>query len=188
MYKSFSIHINACTDATQFAYLFFDLLFMYIPNVFQTAFQICPLDLHTDAFYPSRASEINRRLAEISNGESERLLREVHDRNFSKQTCIVGLDWTYELEDLVEIVRCLSGQSLSTICKVMAEEYQQRGGGIPDLFLWRPDTEEVMFAEVKSANDRLSDTQRLWIHVLTGAGIRVELCNAVARETVVGDT
>lgn len=40
-----------------------------------------------------------------------------------------------------------------------------------------------MFAEVKSANDRLSDTQRLWIHVLTGAGIRVALCNAVAKST-----
>lgn len=64
----------------------------------------------------------------------------------------------------------------------MAEEYQQRGGGIPDLFLWNTETSEVMFSEVKSENDRLSDTQRLWIHVLTGAGIRVELCNAVARE------
>ena len=39
-----------------------------------------------------------------------------------------------------------------------------------------------MFAEVKSANDRLSDTQRLWIHVLTGAGVKVVLCNAVAKE------
>ena len=64
----------------------------------------------------------------------------------------------------------------------MAQEYQQRGGGIPDLFLWHKEKGEVMFAEVKSENDRLSDTQRLWIHVLTGAGIRVELANAVARE------
>lgn len=31
---------------------------------------------------------------------------------------------------------------------------------------------------VKSENDRLSDTQRLWIHVLTSAGVRVELCAA----------
>lgn len=53
---------------------------------------------------------------------------------------------------------------------------------MPDLMLWRTDTREVRFVEVKSANDRLSDTQRLWIHVLMGAGVRVELCNAVARE------
>jgi Fanconi-associated nuclease 1 len=64
----------------------------------------------------------------------------------------------------------------------MAQEYQQRGGGIPDLFLWNTERKEVMFSEVKSENDRLSDTQRLWIHVLIGAGVKVELCNAVARE------
>lgn len=69
----------------------------------------------------------------------------------------------------------------------MAQEYGQRGGGVPDLFLWKVLEEEgkvgeVKFAEVKSENDRLSDTQRLWIHVLSGAGVRVELCAALATE------
>ena len=64
----------------------------------------------------------------------------------------------------------------------MAQEYAQRGGGIPDLFLWRLDTKEVLFAEVKSENDRLSDTQRQWIHVLTGSGVKVELCHAEAKD------
>ena len=78
---------------------------------------------------------------------------------------------------------------------------------MPDLFLWKAGEEEegekgeskpgmenkgvltaakgngqVMFAEVKSENDRLSDTQRMWIDVLSGAGITVELCHAVASE------
>ena len=79
-------------------------------------------------------------------------------------------------------MHCFEGEALATLCKVMAQEYQQRGGGIPDLFLWRREKGEVLFVEVKSENDRLSDTQRLWIHVLSGAGVRVELCNAVARE------
>jgi len=167
---------------TLFGYLFYDVLFTYIPNVFQTPYQTCPLDLHTDAFYPSRASEINHRLVEIANGDAARLLQEVYLREKEKQTCIVGIDWSYEFEDLLEIVGSFRGEALATVCKVMAQEYQQRGGGIPDLFLWHPGNEEVMFAEVKSENDRLSDTQRLWIHVLTGAGIKVELCNAAAKE------
>ena len=167
---------------TLFGYLFYDVLFTYIPNVFQTPYQTCPLDLHTDAFYPSRASEINHRLVEIANGDASRLLQEVYDREHKKQTCIVGIDWSYDFDDLLEIVKCFQGEALATICKVMAQEYQQRGGGIPDLFLWHPENGEVMFSEVKSENDRLSDTQRLWIHVLTGAGIKVELCNAVAKE------
>ncbi|KAL1884807.1 hypothetical protein Plec18167_002399 [Paecilomyces lecythidis] len=167
---------------TLFGYLFYDIIFTYVPNVFQTPFQTCPLDLHTDAFYPSRASEINHRLAEISNGAAERIIRDIHSRESPKQTCAIGIDWSFELNDLVEIVQCFRGEALATICKVMAQEYQQRGGGIPDLFLWNVKRKEVMFAEVKSENDRLSDTQRLWIHVLMGAGVKVELCNAVAKE------
>ncbi|EON62111.1 hypothetical protein W97_01330 [Coniosporium apollinis CBS 100218] len=167
---------------TLFAYLFYDVLFTYIPNVFQTLYQTCPLDLHTDAFYPSRISEINRRLAQIGNGEAGNLIQRVWDEHYEKKTCVVGLDWAFELSDLLEIVGCFDGEALGAICKVMAQEYGQRGGGVPDLFLWHPERKRVMFAEVKSENDRLSDTQRLWIHVLTGAGVRVELCNAVAKE------
>ncbi|KAL1637074.1 hypothetical protein SLS56_000730 [Neofusicoccum ribis] len=167
---------------TLFAYLFYDVLFTYVPNVFQTPFQTCPLDLHTDAFFPTRLSEINHRLVQIANDEASRLIQEVWDAHAESKTCVVGLDWTFELEDLLEISRCFDGEALATVCRVMAQEYGQRGGGVPDLFLWHPEKGEVMFAEVKSENDRLSDTQRLWIHVLTGAGISVQLCNALARE------
>jgi len=173
---------------TLFAYLFYDVLFIYIPSVFQTAFQTCPLDLHTDAFYPARASEINHRLVEIANGGAERLLREVDERERERRTCVVGLNWDFDIEDLCELVDCFDGSALAAVCKVMAQDYKSRGSGVPDLVLWRtqpPGADgkgEVMFSEVKSANDRLSDTQRLWIHVLTGASIRVALCNAVAKE------
>ncbi|KAL7805177.1 VRR-NUC domain-containing protein [Trichoderma aethiopicum] len=190
-------HAEGGIIRTLFAYLFYDILFLYIPNVFQTAFQTCPLDLHTDAFFPARASEINHRLVEIANGEGERILRGVWDKEHERRTSVIGLNWDFEVEDLTELVRCFQGSALAALCKVMAQEYRQRGGGIPDLVLWRladsdeadaPDEEpgkakgEVMFVEVKSANDRLSDTQRLWIHVLTGAGVKVALCNAVAKE------
>lgn len=193
---------------TLFAYLFFDIMFIYIPNIFQTQFQTCPLDLHTDAFYPSRFSEINSRLNEISNGDAASIIQRVYNEHHERRTCVVGLDWTFDIDDLVEIADCFDGEALATVCKVMAQEYGQRGGGVPDLFLWKVDaaandeteeekevsrplkdekikkkvTGQVKFAEVKSANDRLSDTQRLWIHVLSGAGVAVELCAAVADE------
>ncbi|KAF2707629.1 hypothetical protein K504DRAFT_410102 [Pleomassaria siparia CBS 279.74] len=178
---------------TLFAYLFFDVLFTYVPNVFQTPYQTCPLDLHTDAFYPSRMSEINRRLNEISNGDAASIIQRIYNEHHDRRTCVVGLDWTFAIEDLVEIAACFEGQALSTVCKVMAQEYGQRGGGVPDLFLWKVAEEEeegkegikkgeVKFSEVKSENDRLSDTQRLWLHVLSGAGVKVELCGAVAKE------
>lgn len=183
-----------------FGLLFYDILFTYVPNVFQTAYQTCPLDLHTDAFYGARVSEINRRIVEIGNGEAERLLKAVWQREYEPKTCVVGVRWEeYELEDLLEIVRCFKGEALGVVMLTMAQDYAARGGGVPDLFLWRTAGDgkekgesagestkagrgEVMFVEVKSENDRLSETQRLWISVLLGAGIRVELCHAVARE------
>ena len=73
--------------------------------MFQTAFQTAPLDLHTDAFFPARQSEIAHRLAAIANGDAERIIRAVHAEHASQQTCIVGLDWSFELADLLEIVR-----------------------------------------------------------------------------------
>lgn len=173
---------------TLFAYLFFDIMFVYVPNVFQTACQTCPLDLFTDTFYTTRASHINHRLVEISNGEGPRIVREVHSREYKRRTCVIGLNWDFDIDDLVELVSCFDGEALAAVCKVIAQEYRSRVSGVPDLILWRPATDgspktgEVMFAEVKSANDRLSDAQRLWINVLIGAGIRVALCNAVATE------
>ena len=139
---------------------------------------------------------------EITNGESERLIRAVHGEQSPRQTCAIGLDWSFELDDLVQIVRCFPGEALAAVCRVVAQEYQARGGGVPDLLVWRVyDGEdgksdgdgngegkggygEVMFVEVKSANDRLSDSQRLWIHVLASAGVRVEVCNVVAKEII----
>ncbi|KAF7917316.1 hypothetical protein BELL_0520g00040 [Botrytis elliptica] len=229
---------------TLFAYLFFDILFLYIPNVFQTEYQTCPLDLHTESFYEARASEINHRIVEIENGMAAEIIRGVWEREGERKTCVVGLRWDFERKDLEGIVEAF-GSGLGKVMRVMAEEYRVRGGGVPDLFLWDDGVEEeaedeptkqepmkgklkeekdiknetpeeveeekkgsqvkneykngsqdtvkrrrkkeVLFVEVKSENDRLSDTQRLWIHVLLGAGIRVELCNVVAREVRVID-
>lgn len=175
-------HCEGGIIRTLFGYLFFDILFTFVPNVFQTEYQTCPLDLHSDAFYPSRISLINQRLAAISNGEARDIFQDVYEKEEAKQTCIVGVRWDYGYDDLVDILDCFPGSALATVCQVMAQEYQNRGGGVPDLFLWNTDTKTIMFSEVKSENDRLSDTQRLWMHVLAGAGVRVELCHAVAKE------
>ncbi|KIW83388.1 hypothetical protein Z517_02633 [Fonsecaea pedrosoi CBS 271.37] len=195
---------------TIFGLLFYDILFFnpYIPNVFQTSYQTCPLDLHTDSFFSARMPEILARINQISNGEAVDIVRRVWEQEYERRTCIVGVRWDeFEKDDLLELVGCWEGQALGTVMLVMAQEYQSRGGGVPDLVLWRvhqgrthtdthahahPHTQvdqpgrqakgQILFAEVKSANDRLSDTQRLWISVLLSAGVEVELCHAVAGE------
>ncbi|KAI9642248.1 hypothetical protein NHQ30_009050 [Ciborinia camelliae] len=200
---------------TLFAYLFFDILFLYIPNVFQTAYQTCPLDLHTDAFCLARASEINHRIVEIENGQAADLIRGVWEREAERKPCVVGLRWEFDVCDLLQIVECFGGTGLGRVMRVMAEEYRVRGVKKEEEDkgkdvkekekekeekpkqqkvkrenerpTQRQRRKEVRFVEVKSENDRLSDTQRMWIHVLMGAGIRVELCNVVAKEVRVLD-
>lgn len=234
-YKGY--HCEGGILRTLFGLLFYDILFFnpYIPNVFQTPYQTCPLDLHTDSFYSSRVHEITRRVNEISNGDALDIVTRVWDEHFEARTCIVGVRWDeFDRDDLFELIDCWDPSALGTVMLVMAQEYQARGGGIPDLMLWKkfdhadvqttgdgglnnddddddnnndvdvdvddnndkPRSDmanashtgqpqphakgQILFAEVKSANDRLSDTQRLWISVLLGAGVNVELCHAVA--------
>jgi len=105
----------------------------------------------------------------------------------------VGLNWAYAVEDLLEIIeviffwrreliiQCIGPSNLSQICKIFAEEYGHRTGGMPDLCLWRYTAMEkrCMFSEVKGPGDRLSETQENWIDFLAGLGgtLEVELCH-----------
>lgn len=89
---------------TLFAYLFYDIMFLYLPNVFQTQFQTFPLDLLTDGFYPARASEINHRLVELSNGGAASIIENVDREHRERKTCVIGLDWSFSKGDLLEIV------------------------------------------------------------------------------------
>lgn len=70
---------------------------------------------------------------------------------------------------------------MSQICKIFAEEYGHRTGGIPDLCLWKYSHSEkrCLFSEVKGPGDRLSETQENWIDFLAGLGgtLEVELCH-----------
>ena len=84
--------------------MFWDVLFLPVPGVFETAFQTAPLDLATDAFFPLRRSEINMRLVELENGFAAEILKRTYEREKGRETWCVGLNWTYALEDLLEIV------------------------------------------------------------------------------------
>lgn len=88
--------------------LFWDILFLPLPGVFETPFQTAPLDLATDAFFPLRRREINRRLVEIENGLGPDILKATYERERTRETWCVGLNWTYAMDDLLEILEVYS--------------------------------------------------------------------------------
>ena len=192
------IHSESSCFTTLFALLFWDLLFeIEISDVFQTPYQTAPLDLTTDAFYPLRKKCINERLKVIEEDfETAIKILEKHHLHHHMVTC-VGVNWNdYSgvegLKILIKVARGIGGMALSLILRQLCEDYRHNRSGMPDLILWRSvdsDSDSIdkskissnliehannlIFAEVKSPNDRLSDGQRHWFQILKSAGLRV---------------
>lgn len=105
----------------------------------------------------------------------------------------------HALISLYRCSQCIGGPALAAILTVFVEEYGHRTGGIPDLWfvspsslwqlclltmrcvhsLWNPSKSQALFAEIKGPGDQLSETQKVWIDVLLGAGVGVEVVRVV---------
>ncbi|KAI8883044.1 hypothetical protein K501DRAFT_219991 [Backusella circina FSU 941] len=157
--------------------LFWQVIFAPIPGVFETPYQSAPLDLHSGDFFEARLEIISQVLLEISDGDYLSILKTAYDRECPKNTMCVGINWKYELDDLLEIAECIGPNSLASLCKLLFEEFDQRSSGMPDLCCWNYKEKKCLFSEVKGPGDRLSDTQKLWIETLSGFGIQVEVCH-----------
>ncbi|KAJ7018357.1 VRR-NUC domain-containing protein [Mycena alexandri] len=162
---------------TLFGLLFWDIIFAQVPGAFETPWQRGPLDLMDDSFYYARQDRIETRLAEIRAGQARSILEGNDDRYRQDNTCCIGVSWEMcGRDDLVEIVECLGGDALASICRLFCEDYGGRNSGVPDLVIWHPDTKECKFVEVKGPGDNLQENQRLWSDALLTAGCPVEIC------------
>jgi Fanconi-associated nuclease 1 len=93
-------------------------------------------------------------------------------------------------------VQCFKGEALACLCRVLCEDYAQRGSGVPDLFIWNYAEKHCKFVEVKGPGDRLQENQKvrislgcqaectkfkyvyqLWIDVMQRAEVNVEVCH-----------
>ncbi|KAI8643784.1 VRR-NUC domain-containing protein [Parasitella parasitica] len=157
--------------------LFWDIIFAYIPGVFETPYQSEPLDLRTDAFYESRMELINARLNDIENGQHLSIIKQVDDRERPRNTTCIGINWSYEHQDLMEIAECIGSFALASLSKLFFEEFGQRQGGMPDLCCWNFEKKQCLLSEVKGPRDKLSKTQRVWLEALSGFRIQVEVCH-----------
>ncbi|CAE6399184.1 unnamed protein product [Rhizoctonia solani] len=173
-------HSEGTIVLTLFGLLFWDILFAPIPGAFETPYQSAPLDLVHDSFFGSREEIINARLEELRSipGAACQIAKDVYLREREREPWCVGVRWDLfeQEEELVEIIDCLGGPALAAICRLLAEEYGSRRGGVPDLFIWNATQKTCKFIEVKGPGDNLSETQKVWIDVLLSAGVDVEVC------------
>ena len=69
-------------------------------------------------------------------------------------------------EDLVSIIRAMGPSIISDILLILALHGEPYTRGSPDLFLWREETKQILWLEVKANNDRLNSWQRVWLREL----------------------
>ncbi|KAL4077221.1 VRR-NUC domain-containing protein [Scleroderma yunnanense] len=174
------IHCEARIIAMLFGLLFWDIIFAPIPGAFETPYQTAPLDIAEDSFYHSRKDLMETRLSEIQNGEAADIISRVDCTHRASETWCVGVQWDLvSSEDLVDIVKCIGGEALSVICRVLCEDYAVRMSGGPDLFLWNTEECTCKFVEVKGPGDTLQENQKVWIDILLRAPVPVEICRVV---------
>lgn len=163
-------------------------LFSSVPDVFQSAFQYRPMDLHTEAFYVSRKDAIDKRVEQVgsmSGAELEEEVRTLYERY--EGTNAVGCHWkSYEGDELACVAGGLGGRSVARICTLLATDYNYWSGGIADLVLWRRDDDgkaHAKMVEVKSQRDRISSGQRAWFSELLAMGVDCEEFRVVEKES-----
>lgn len=110
------------------------VLFHALPGAFETLYQTAPLDLGEDGFTRARKAIIDERLAQMEDTKTAlAMLRETDTRERPRGTWAVGLSWEFGASELEEILECMGGRALATICRMLCEEYRHRSSGVPDL-------------------------------------------------------
>ncbi|XP_071720394.1 fanconi-associated nuclease 1 homolog [Rutidosis leptorrhynchoides] len=172
------VHSESGVWLTLFGLLMWDVIFADVPNVFLTRFQISPLDLDTDYFYEARKSIIEPLLVNILEGMAEEILITSWESHLG--TSCKGINWDkHSLTQLRAVVSCIGGGCLASICRHLAQDYRSWSSGMPDLLLWRFNSEysgEAKLVEVKGPRDRLSEQQRAWLLFFMDSGFNVEVC------------
>ena len=173
------VHDEGAVLRTLFGLSLWPAIFADMPGVFQTQFQSAPLDLCTDAFYPSRRKLIEQLLARVKRAESSlskwgAILGPVWEKH--NGCCCAGVSWErVGLATLVRIAAGFGGNVLEMVFRRLAVDYKTWASGLPDLLLWQPPRGDLQapppprskFSEVKSQRDRPSEKQSEWITALT---------------------
>jgi Fanconi-associated nuclease 1 len=188
---------------TLFGLLFWDIIFdEHVPLVFLSGYQSAPLDLGYPSFYLSRKQQIDQRLADLY---TPILVRALVDTAFEQHrgTACKGVQWNaWDKVFLGDIAVGMGGACLAVICKALSLHYNDWGGGLPDLCLWRDKQQtiaaaaaeeegnevlgpsppsshsrelEVCLVEVKGPRDRLSQQQQAWLDLLAPV-LNVHIC------------
>lgn len=142
-------HCEGSLLITLFFVLFWDIIYnTKVPSAFINEIQYIPLDLYSEEFYKNRKSDIDQRLIEIRNGwDLDELFLFINQNweNHSHKRSLIVQDLVENADELIEIVRCIGRECLTTLLKRLVRDFKQFHSGLPDLFVWNIGEEKVCY-------------------------------------------
>jgi hypothetical protein len=184
---------NFVLPAIYFLLLWEEIYDDEIPLVFQSKYQAFPLDFFEKDFYINRKSKLDKKLDKIKSYKKEQLVNHIkityETKNGIKNPCIEWNSHVYNEEILIKIGVAFGPAKLVEIFRVILNQgLKNVKTGMPDLFLWKEngkskykeqfyyaESDSIKLVEVKSVNDKLSDTQKFWLKTFFEKGINVEV-------------
>ncbi len=134
-----------------------------------------PHDFFTEYFYDNRKQIIKNRLNELDASDIVSKLANAYDKNKGKN-CRPIENWNkYSREDLIDAILHIDKNTVLEICHRLLKNFNAYRSGLPDLIIYSET--EYFFVEVKSKNDRLSESQINWHNFISeNLNLKIELC------------
>ncbi len=178
-------HVERALWTTLFAILLRPALFAPVPGMLPSPLLRGPLDLSTPSFWSNREALLEDLLAQVAADPVVCLDAALAAHGTE---AVVGARWDrVDPPALRSVVADLPGAALAAVLRVLAQDWHGGRRGLPDLVvLPGPPARlpgsplgrlpsRVLFVELKTRRDRLSDEQRIWLHRLGRAGATAEL-------------
>ncbi|KEQ14080.1 VRR-NUC domain-containing protein [Endozoicomonas numazuensis] len=154
--------------------LFWDILFNDIPDAFFHPFQSAPADLSTPDFYRKRQTLFENRFTEL--GESS-VTQEILALYEQKQGLSNRLIYWLGLSKELITVACelIPWPHLKAMLEKLIFDFAHNRTGFPDLILFKPESQEYLWVEVKGPGDKLQENQKRWLSFFSAHDIPAEV-------------
>jgi hypothetical protein len=131
-------------------------------KLFSTFIQMngMPRDFFAIEFYQRRRAIIDNRFRELENSNLIDKLTTSYQQHYG-QNCRPIENWNkYSLDNLISPIKFFQKAIVLGVCRRLLSYFSYNRAGLPDLIAYREN--EIIFAEVKSKNDKLSQKQHEW--------------------------
>lgn len=167
-------------------FLYSDLFWLNIPSAHLHSRSDMPADLYTkNEFYINRQQYIRSTSIHLLTMDKEQLLNHFMKKYeyYKEIKCrIINADpkaENYSIKMVHEVLANVDFHQIFPVLLQLIYDNSSFRSGMPDLFVWNPETQECFFAEVKSSKDKISIPQYYWFNKLVSCGFKVKLIHVI---------